>query len=401
MKVGQLTSRKTELIFMVIICLVLGMLFYQVNAVLQSQFTDVEQRLAQGTMINLNDSVVGDKMKTLLRKEKYFRDEVDINFIGNEIEKAKKIHGSAMDNIGELNKSAYAVNAIETYKSGGSVLKKRVQSSQQLLGFANEDSTVFDTEISRPLSTRPFVNVGTGNGTIEGIITTREGNAVPSVLVRIKLVVPSDSNYNASDGDNDIPVIEFKNGIRKTFFADSAGKPVLQSITAYARTDVSGHFSFTGLAENRGYSVLPLQPGFQFGPSKGTALLSKNLSLKFYQAVHNVKLFSTKDFASLKKDKAFIVRTPAEVNKWLLIIAVAFLASFIFLHILLSWRFPQADQFLLPVIMMLTGISLLTLLSIQDPLRDRFLGRNTFYYFLAGFAGIVIMLFINLKKFTP
>jgi cell division protein FtsW (lipid II flippase) len=401
MKEGQFTSRKTELIFMVIICLVLGFLFYQVNSALQSQFADVQQRLGSGSMINLNDSAVGNKMKTLLRKEKYFRDEVDIDFIGNEIEKAKRLHSATMDNIGELNKTAYSVNAIETYKNGGTVLKKRVLSSQQLLGFVNEDSTVFATEISKPIATTAVVNIGTGNGTIDGIINTREGQPVSSVLVRLRLVVPTDSNYNTSAGDIDIPLIEFKNGIRKTFFADSAGKPVLQSITAYARTDASGHFSFTGLSQDRGYSVLPLQPGFQFGTSQGTASLTKDLSLKFFQAEHRIKLFSTKDFASLKKDKAFIVRTPEEVNKWLMIIALTFLAAFLLLHFLLSWRFPQADQFILPVIMLLTGISFLTLLSIQDPLRDRFLGRNTFYYFLAGFAGIIIMLFINLKKFTP
>ncbi|RYD99704.1 MAG: cell cycle protein, partial [Sphingobacteriales bacterium] len=58
------------------------------------------------------------------------------------------------------------------------------------------------------------------------------------------------------------------------------------------------------------------------------------------------------------------------------------------------------DQLILPVLMLLTGLSFLTLLSLQDPLRDRFLAQSTFYYFIGGMAGICIMLLINFRKFT-
>ncbi|MGH2565325.1 MAG: FtsW/RodA/SpoVE family cell cycle protein, partial [Ginsengibacter sp.] len=59
-----------------------------------------------------------------------------------------------------------------------------------------------------------------------------------------------------------------------------------------------------------------------------------------------------------------------------------------------------ADQLLLPIIMILTGLSFLTLFSLQDPLRDRFLAKSSFIYFCLGIAGIIILQFINLKKFT-
>ncbi|MEO6403856.1 MAG: FtsW/RodA/SpoVE family cell cycle protein [Ferruginibacter sp.] len=396
-----LTFRKTERIFIGIICLVLAALFYQVYNSIQKQFYDVESRIVQGSIVNLNDRNVAGKIKVLLEKEKYLRDEKDINFIADAVAKARLVDHSVLDNIGELNKSLYAVNASIAFSNGGDVMKKRAMSSQQLLGFVNADSLLFASETTKPLQTSSEVDLGMGTETIDGIIVTKENTPASSALVRLQLVVSSDSNYNTSSVDEGLPLVQFSNAIRKTYFTDSAGKPVLQSFAAYARTDANGHFTFKGLSAGKGYSVLPLQPGFQFGSSQGTASLSKPLSLKFFRAEHKIKLFSTKDFASLKKDKAFIVRTPAEVNKYLFFIVIVFFAAFILLHLLLSWRFPLADEFIIPVIMLLTGISFLTLLSIQDPLRDRFLGRNTAFYFVAGIVTIIIMLFINLKKFTP
>jgi len=48
----------------------------------------------------------------------------------------------------------------------------------------------------------------------------------------------------------------------------------------------------------------------------------------------------------------------------------------------------------------LTGLSLLTLFSLQDPLRDRFLARSTMWYLVSGFAGIFLLLLFDLRRFT-
>jgi hypothetical protein len=56
----------------------------------------------------------------------------------------------------------------------------------------------------------------------------------------------------------------------------------------------------------------------------------------------------------------------------------------------MSWKFPTADQLVLPFIMILTGLSFLTLLSLQDPLRDRFLAKDSLDlpgHGLRGYAG--------------
>src|SRR6185369_11123330 len=81
-------------------------------------------------------------------------------------------------------------------------------------------------------------------------------------------------------------------------------------------------------------------------------------------------------------------------------IDAGYLAGFILIHILLSILFRNADQLILPVVMLLTGLSFITLLSLQDPLRDWFLAKSTLYYFVAGIAGIILLLLFDLRRFT-
>jgi cell division protein FtsW (lipid II flippase) len=191
------------------------------------------------------------------------------------------------------------------------------------------------------------------------------------------------------------------NGIKKVYLPDSAGKRRLQALTAYARTDEQGNYSFKNLPTGKAFKVLPLQPGYQFGTSQGVENLSEDVSFTFNQSPHTIKLFSTRDFNILKKEKSFIVRTPEEFNEWFWIIAASFVGMFLLVHVILSWKFSTADQLILPVVMLLTGISFLTLLSLQDPLRDRFFAKDTLVYLGIGLATMILMMQFNLRRFTP
>lgn len=184
------------------------------------------------------------------------------------------------------------------------------------------------------------------------------------------------------------------------YVSDANGHRQLQSLTAYARTNEKGTYEFKSLPEDKAYEVFPLQPGFQFGLSKGVQRLDRNETLNFIREPHKIRLFSTQDFNNLKKEKALIVRLPKDFNKWFWIIAIGFLLSFWVVHLLLSSKFSSADNLMLPLVMLLTGFSFLTLLSLQDPLRDRFLAQSMLGYFMAGMVGLCLLMLFNLKKFT-
>ena len=110
--------RNLERIFLLIISVVFGWLFYQLFTVLQKDFSEVPKRLAEGTMMNINDSKPGERIKTLLTKGFYFKDAKDIALISAEIEKEYTMHPGVTDNIGGLNKSKYYINAEYAYNQG-------------------------------------------------------------------------------------------------------------------------------------------------------------------------------------------------------------------------------------------------------------------------------------------
>jgi cell division protein FtsW (lipid II flippase)/cell division protein FtsI/penicillin-binding protein 2 len=377
----------------------MALLFWKMFSVLQRDFAEVDSRLDNGTMINLNAGKPAEAMIQLLKKGMYFEDPKDIAFIAATVAAAKSTD-SNIDNIGTLNKKPYFVNADDAFSKGGKSFRKRAELSRDLLGFSEDDSTSFEKEKNHPLQVSSQTNINLGTGNISGVIKNQHGLPATGVLLRLRLLVPQDSIAAAANND-DNNIIQFRDGVRKIFTRDSANKLQLLSFNAYARTDASGNYIFSGLPENKSYEILPLHPGYEFGRSKGVEKLHGNASFNFVESPHIMRLFSAKDFNTLKKEKAFIVITTAEVTDWFRIIIITFFASFLLLHFIFSIRLPGPDQLLLPVIMILTGLSFITLFSLQDPLRDRFLVKSTFIYFCIGMAAILAFQFINLRKFTP
>ncbi len=394
-------ARNLERLFLICIGAVLTLFFFRLYERNQQQAAEVTSRLKDGTMVNVNAPGAAERIRTLLAKGYYFGDAKDIAFAGTAVAKGLSA-APQMDNIGELNKRAFNVSATDALLQGGESYRKRAQLSRYLIGFTYEDSALYAQESKAPPPYPASVDVGMGGKSISGIVQTAEGPPAHGVLVRLNMLIANDADSTDETTSSEEPVqtSEQAGPIRRAFIQDSAGKRRLQSFTAYARTGIDGKVVFQHLPAGQSFEVLPLQPGFQFGPSKGVQRLDEDDALSFTQSPHTLRLFATRDFNNLKREKSLIVRMPEEVNKWFHIVGLSFLLSFLVLHLLLTFRYPESDQLILPVLMLLTGISILTLLSLQDPLRDRFLARSTLYYFLAGMGAILILLLVNFRRFT-
>lgn len=367
-------SRKAERIFLLLSTLVLGALFVNLFYNQQQNSAEVYKRLDEGTIINLNDKTPGAKIKNLLAKGYYFEDKKDIDLVEDVVSRSFSLHEAPIDNIGELNKRKFFVSADEAFVKGGKNFKQRVVASRLLLGFTGADSLAYQQEQQKPRQLPAQKDFGIGKYAISGKIVDTANKPVSGVLVRLQMILPQDTAYTEDEVVNDF--------------------------IAYLRTDVNGNYNFLHLPDGKAYGVLPLRPGFQFGRSQGLQELDKNLSLNFRQSPHSIKLFSTRDFKILKKEKSLIVRTPEVYNQWYWIITTCFFTGFFLIHFLLSLKYPQADQLILPIVMLMTGLSFLTLLSLQDPLRDRFLAKDSLSFFGMGILGICIMLSLKLRKFN-
>jgi hypothetical protein len=371
MELQQKKGRGLERVFVGLISIILGLLFLDLYSVLERDFQGVPKRMSEGSIVNLNDKNPDQRIKYLLQKGYYFEDPRDIELIrsvvGQRINTDEKI-----DNIGELNKSKYNVDAEQAFIQGGESYKKRVLAARALLGYTGADSNRFFQERKAP-PPLPAVNaLDLGKYRIGSIVRNANDEPVAGVLVRLEMILPQDSVYSDEVSEVERQQIESGPAMRKIYAVDSLKRKQLVGLTAFARTDVNGKVEFTGLPPNRAFEVLPLQPGSQFGRAKGVQELDKNKSFEFYQTPHKIRLLSSRDFNILKKERSLIVRTPEEASKWYWIITGSFFLCFFVLHIFLSLRFQRADQLIVPVVMLLTGLSLITLLSLQDPLRDRY-----------------------------
>ena len=316
-------TRNKERIVLLAITIVLTFLFYSLFTVLQRNFAEVPQRLANGTMINLNENNPGQRIKMLLEKGFYFEDPRDVQFISSVVTRQMNSN-ETIDNIGELNKSKYNVDAEQAFAQGGESFKKRVQVSRMQLGFSGVDTLRFVQEKSAPPRLPATNQLGLGTYAINGLIKSKEGQPVSGVLVRLQMIIPQDSAYSEEVREVSHQLVEKSAAVKKVYAVDSLNHRQLVSLSAYARSDASGKFAFSGLPSNKAFEVLPLQPGFQFGSSKGVQEIDKDVSFTFTRSPHKIRLLSSRDFNNLKKEGSLIVRTPEEASKWYWIIAGVF-----------------------------------------------------------------------------
>jgi len=364
---SSIKGRAQERLFLGITAVILFLLFLKLFGVLQQRMKDTDHRLQEGTVVNLNAGDPGRLVMAVLRKGYYLDDPKDIALIGAVIS-ANHQPSEVFSNTGDLNKRKFNVLAEEAVLQGGASFKKRVAVSRSLLGFTGEDESRYEQEKNNPPAISSAVNLQMGTAEISGEVV-KKGEAAAGVLIRLSTVLPADS-------------------------MDA------KSFTSYARTDEDGGYKFTGLPSGKAYEVIPLKPGAEFGQLKGVQELGSSKVLNFSELPHTVRLLSGRDFNNLKNDGALVVRTPDQFNTWYWWIAAGILAVFAILHLFLSIRVPHADQLILPVLFLLTGISFLTLLSLQDPVRDRFLAVDSLWFLALGAVGMIVLLSFNLRLFT-
>lgn len=166
----------------------------------------------------------------------------------------------------------------------------------------------------------------------------------------------------------------------RSHFRDSTNQ-ASSAIVGYLITGADGLAVFDGLDIASSYSVLPVKKGYEYGASKGTLegkwkLDKKEGAMKFVfeEKEHRIPLFSNADLKRIKNDKTILVRSPRDYKsslvKWFVFVMLAWWALCLFLYFLRR----NINGGLIGSCMFLTGLSLLMMFSMQDPLNDELNG---------------------------
>ncbi|GAB3491751.1 hypothetical protein GCM10027341_05120 [Spirosoma knui] len=346
----------------VLLLLLFGRLYTNLLPILDQ----ANQAYAAGQALNLEPGLKPAAVRRLLTTGNYYTDPKDISLLADSLP-AKLARNGTLDNVGSLNKRLFAIAAPVAWRSpiGGDDFQNRLRLSRQQMGF---DSVLYRRELKAPKAYASTTNVGTGNLSISGRVSQEE-RPMDGVLVQLK------RHYATAQPDT------------------------LSDRYIYARTGTDGRFSFTGLKEGGSYSVVPLKPGFEFGSRRGTSKLTGDQDYIFIARPHYLRLIGSLVYGQLKTDRAFTVRTPGSFTIQFWGIVLLFIGSFWAVHGIWSVRRFQPDPLLLTVLMLLTGISVLTLLAIQDPLQDTLYAGQTLQGIALGLVGLTILSQLNIGKF--
>lgn len=335
--------------------LVLLLFFLKLYAVLTPRLLESDTDLAAHKAIVLAPGIDKNRLQHILAAGNYFPDPRDLQLVTDSLAAGLNAHG-APANLGELNKKKWLIAVPTAWNPAGmgADFRERLLASRQRLGF---DSVVYNRELTRPPAYGSSVSVGKGKLSIDGKLTY-EGNPAAGVLVELR-------EHIAGEDEQPLP--------------------------HYSRTDGEGRFRFNGLSVDSGYSVLPLKPGFEFGARQGTASLTEDRSLVFRMQPHRMRLIGSIAFSQLKEDNVLLVRDPDTFSRNYWIILWTTLGAFFLVQLYLQVRKRLVDPFLLPILLLLSGLSLLMLLCIQHPLTDTFLSFQTLQGLLAGLLGFTLL----------
>ncbi len=349
------------------------LLFAKLYVNLQPALDQTEGDYAAGAAVNLQSGLRATAIRNLLLEGNYVTDPRDAALIADSLP-VKLQRNDQPDNLGAINKRAFAIRVPKTWRSpiGGTDFQSRLRVSRQLTGF---DSLLYVRELNQP---RPYPSVvGSGGLYVAGRVLAQSADDESSPEQPLANVLVQLKEHRPTTGE-----------------ADDAPDRL-----TFARTDADGRFTFAGLRAGAAYSVLPLKPSYEFGGRRGTARLTGSMDYEFTARPHTLRLIGSTTYGQLKADHALTVRTPGEFRGLFWMVVGGFVLAFWAVHGIWSLRRFQPDPLLLPVLMLLTGLSVLTLLAIQDPVQDTFYGGQAVQGVGLGLLGMTLLSQINIGRF--
>ncbi len=114
------------------------------------------------------------------------------------------------------------------------------------------------------------------------------------------------------------------------------------------------------------------------------------------EARQSLALLTGYELAQIKDQ--FVVRTPSGFTRGLLTWGLVYALAFYLVHLVWSARGFRGDVFLLPALHLLTGVGLMMMVSLRDPLRDTFLFSGFALGVALGAAALLLLSQVDFQQ---
>lgn len=365
-----------NLLFPIIVTVLLVGMFLSFLHNIDKRHASVIEDLKNRRAVVLSPDCREKDLSEIIFNNGYAESEKDADFIASVLVTRQKENGQ-LPSLYTLQKRLFGQVPASMADSCG-VLAKRLQKSYENLGL--------DLPLL-PLN-KDKIKPGAGKITVS-VYQKVESKKWLKKLLKIEDEIPC----------QDVPVCLIAH------FRDSLNQPDT-TIIGYIPTDTKGLAVFDGLDTESSYSVLPIKKGFEYGTSRGTRggkwvmdKPSEGLRYSFEQKEHRILLFNNDNLKQIKAERTILVRSPQEykeiVVKW-------------FSYVMLSWwvlclvliiKRKKFSGALVASCMFLTGLCVLMMFSMQDPLNDELHGVGMGEGVVYGLVACVFFQFVDFVKF--
>lgn len=364
---------------MVLITIVLLLLYGSLLKNHSSYFEETQRRLSSNETIHLNCESSKLDVKNILLENHYVQTETEATFIANILtERFDSVR--QIGSLSELKNNFWKATIEEVENYGGECHKE----SYARMCYDLEQYYLSNNPNTSNMLSKILVDEKC-EGKIEVFVYEKQKNVSYISKVLKKDNTPCSGVYVRLN----------------EHYYDEENGVVSEIPVAILKTDEDGSVVFEGLDVESSYSVLPIKEGFKYGSAKGTtrSILKDcnkgEMKIDFMQSPITIPLIDSSTLRQIKEDGTFIVRTPDDFKRSLF-------RNF-FLIILLWWGIVlllnlfrrKVDVVIVSSLMGLTGICILMMYSLHNPLMDTILGEEMFPGILAGGILLFLVQFIN------
>ena len=111
--------------------------------------------------------------------------------------------------------------------------------------------------------------------------------------------------------------------------------------------------------------------------------------------VAHVPVLTPADLAAIKPNT--IVRTPQEFADQIRMAGLLFFVTFWAAHLVRRWRRAEDDPVVLPILLLLTGVGMMSMIALRDPLRDTVIVHRFVLGVAGGVAALVVLSWVDFE----
>lgn len=362
----------------IIVTFVLRIMYSSYMSNLQEQFDQINRDIKEGTTIVLTPDADTALLSKIIYENGYCDTMPDAEFIANTLVERQK--EERLSSLYSLQKRKYGQVSAHVADSL-SVLKKTLNDSREKIGLKTD--SVYES----------FKN----DSLFEVIRTNCLGS--DSIIVVVE-------RENTKERCKNIPVrLQLHHRI------DTIINPLTLE---YGTTNENGMVVFRNLCADSSFSVLPIKMDYEYGRTQGVVGGEwNNNEFTFVEKEHMIPLFTNNTLRQIKNEGTIIVREPDEVfkelvksRKWFYILwwllALAIISSPVF-HFFKRKLFPKrialfpprelsfSSGIIIACCMFLSGVSILMMFSMRDPVNDEIQGWIMTEGVMGG-VGVAILL---------